>query len=558
MKFLAKFLFAAFLLLAGVADVFAQSAVLLPNGKQQFLDSNGAPLAGGTVNFYVAPNTTTPKSTWKDSSRSVLNTNPVVLDSSGEAVIYGVGAYRQLVKDVFGNTIWDAQTSGLGGDTYGGVSTGSANVQVLAATDFAARDGQQVSFVAGFTNTGSTTVNAGFGAVTVYKQLPTGPAVLSGGEIVAGNNVTLAYDSVNVRFYLLNLPSNFTAKSGAMYNGSIAVSVSGNALTVALKTAAGTDPSAADPVYIPLRNSTITNGTESIQAVTAALSATISSGSTLGTNSGQTTQIFVAYSLRGTSGGSALLIGLPTSPFSEGLVRCATDDGAGGSDSSDTFYASNANSNCGVGPTFVAATVIGTFFISEAAAGTWTTAPTAVATGTPAALSVMVPATWVRNSSNGCNSASPSCGAPTAVSPLSAAISNTNPRMMDLILSGISTNGTTGFVVQACTGASSGYLGAGASLPNGAAIVATTHTDGLFIPSVAAAAVVNGVVHEVFTGPPLNQVAMTFVGSRSDTGAAIVASTALTCTGTANSFALQTGNGTDLFDGGTLSLVYQY
>jgi hypothetical protein len=42
----------------------ANAATLLPNGKQQFLSSNGAPLAGGTIQFYI-PGTTTPKDTWQ-------------------------------------------------------------------------------------------------------------------------------------------------------------------------------------------------------------------------------------------------------------------------------------------------------------------------------------------------------------------------------------------------------------------------------------------------------------------------------------------------------------
>lgn len=81
-------------------------ATLLPTGKQQFLDANGNPLAGGSVYFYV-PGTTTPKDTWQDSAQTILNTNPVILDARGQAVIYGTGSYRQIVKDSTGNLIWD-------------------------------------------------------------------------------------------------------------------------------------------------------------------------------------------------------------------------------------------------------------------------------------------------------------------------------------------------------------------------------------------------------------------------------------------------------------------
>jgi hypothetical protein len=82
----------------------------LPNGKQQFIDSNGAPLVGGTVGMYV-PATLTPKSTWQDIGQSVLNQNPLTLDARGQALIYGSGTYRQIVKDVLGNLIWDVTTT---------------------------------------------------------------------------------------------------------------------------------------------------------------------------------------------------------------------------------------------------------------------------------------------------------------------------------------------------------------------------------------------------------------------------------------------------------------
>jgi hypothetical protein len=85
------------------------SGSLIPNAKQQFLDANGNPLAGGFVYFYI-PSTTTFKNTYQNAALSILNTNPIVLDSAGEAIIYGNGSYRQIVTDVNGNLIWDQTT----------------------------------------------------------------------------------------------------------------------------------------------------------------------------------------------------------------------------------------------------------------------------------------------------------------------------------------------------------------------------------------------------------------------------------------------------------------
>lgn len=108
------------------------SAVLLPNGKQQFIDINGKPLVGGSVYFYI-PSTLIFKDTWKNAGQTILNTNPIILDSRGQAIIYGTGIYRQIVKDSAGNLIWDQLTSDGSNDqfitpqNYGAVGDGTAD-----------------------------------------------------------------------------------------------------------------------------------------------------------------------------------------------------------------------------------------------------------------------------------------------------------------------------------------------------------------------------------------------------------------------------------------------
>ncbi len=84
---------------------------LLPPAQQQFCDSNGQPLAAGSVYFYEV-GTTTPKATYQDSGLTVPNSNPVVLDSAGRATIWGSGSYRQVLYDVNSVMIWDGVTSG--------------------------------------------------------------------------------------------------------------------------------------------------------------------------------------------------------------------------------------------------------------------------------------------------------------------------------------------------------------------------------------------------------------------------------------------------------------
>lgn len=180
-------------------------ASLLPTGETTFLDANGVPLAGGTVEFYI-PGTTTPKDTWQNSAQTILNPNPVTLDSAGRAIIYGSGSYRQIVKDSLGNLVWDQETAepNSGAVSFGGTSGGTANAQTLSASQFSYGDGQIISFVAGLSNSGAMTISVGGGApIAVLKNGPAGPVALVTGDIVAGNSYFIQYSAQLSAFQLL-------------------------------------------------------------------------------------------------------------------------------------------------------------------------------------------------------------------------------------------------------------------------------------------------------------------------------------------------------------------
>lgn len=79
---------------------------LLPEPKQQFLNDIGDPLFAGQI-FTYAAGTLTLKSTYQDQALTIANTNPIVANARGEVVMYGSGNYRVILKDSFGNTIYD-------------------------------------------------------------------------------------------------------------------------------------------------------------------------------------------------------------------------------------------------------------------------------------------------------------------------------------------------------------------------------------------------------------------------------------------------------------------
>jgi hypothetical protein len=102
-------------------------AALTPTAKMQFFKADGTPLVGGKLYTYTA-GTTTPQTTFTDSSGGTANTNPVILDSRGEANIWLGGAtYKFKLADANDVEIWtvdniSAPTSGVSPALSGNVT----------------------------------------------------------------------------------------------------------------------------------------------------------------------------------------------------------------------------------------------------------------------------------------------------------------------------------------------------------------------------------------------------------------------------------------------------
>ena len=81
-------------------------AVLTPTPKTAFVDAAGEPLVGGKLYTYIA-GTTTLQATYTDSTAATANTNPIILDSRGEANVWLGGAiYKFVLKDADDALIW--------------------------------------------------------------------------------------------------------------------------------------------------------------------------------------------------------------------------------------------------------------------------------------------------------------------------------------------------------------------------------------------------------------------------------------------------------------------
>jgi hypothetical protein len=165
---------------------------------------------------------------------------------------------------------------------------------------------------------------------------------------------------------------------GTIINGTIAESRTGNAATFALKTLAGTDPSAGDPVLIAFRNATGGTGNYVYRTVTAALSLVLSSGSTLGTANNIAFKLWlVLFDDAGTIRLGAINNRSGTDVYPLGQVPLASstaEGGVGGADSVHTFYTGTAVASKAyaiLGYAYYGPSVIGT-------AGAWAAAPTQI------------------------------------------------------------------------------------------------------------------------------------------------------------------------------------
>lgn len=182
-------------------------AVLSPLPKMQFFDANGDPLVGGKLYSYAA-GTTTPLATYTSSSGAVSNTNPVILDSRGEANVWlALTPYKFKLATANDVEIWTVDNVSSG-ETFGvsqwltSVAGTNAITGTVSSANFVSYTaGQTFSFSAANANTGPVTLNINsLGAKPVTK---TGSVALVSNDILAGQIVTVVYDGT--RFQITNL-----------------------------------------------------------------------------------------------------------------------------------------------------------------------------------------------------------------------------------------------------------------------------------------------------------------------------------------------------------------
>ena len=211
----------ATLLIAALVSVPASATVtsaISVDPVQHFTDGNGALLSGGKL-FTYAAGTTTKQATYTDSTAGTTNTNPVILNSRGEANVWfdQSKAYKLVLApstdtDPPANPIWTVDnlsalsatnilsqittfTSQIQSQSVNyAADSGSANAYVvtLSPVPSSLSTGFPVRFKAGNTNTGASTLNVNaLGAVAIHRQ---DGSALQAGDITAGQMVYTSFD----------------------------------------------------------------------------------------------------------------------------------------------------------------------------------------------------------------------------------------------------------------------------------------------------------------------------------------------------------------------------
>ena len=132
------------------------TATLSPAPKLQFFDANGNPLVGGKLYSYAA-GTTTPLATYTGNTTTTANTNPVILNSRGEAGVWLSSSYYKLkLTDSNDVEIWTV-------DNVGGFATMAdltAAIAALTASLASSSGSSMIGFIQAGTSAVATTAQA--------------------------------------------------------------------------------------------------------------------------------------------------------------------------------------------------------------------------------------------------------------------------------------------------------------------------------------------------------------------------------------------------------------
>lgn len=147
----------------------------MPWEKAQFFDNNGKPVSGGCLFTYIS-NTTTPLATYTDYTGSVINSNPVILDSAGRADIWLLAQSYTLkllttggVNCASGVQLWSENGINPSANSILAFNNTWTGLNTFTAPTFF---NSSVSFSAGFSTSGPANLGSGGALVGSFSGSP--------------------------------------------------------------------------------------------------------------------------------------------------------------------------------------------------------------------------------------------------------------------------------------------------------------------------------------------------------------------------------------------------
>ena len=295
-----------------------------------------------------------------------------------------------------------------------------------------------------------------------------------------------------------------------------------------------------NPCSLDFRSSTASSGATTTRNVTAAISMTVSNGSTLGTVNGILSKLAV---LAIDNAGTVELAVVNANSYGlldeRVLISTTAEGGTGTADSGTVIYSATAR-------TSVPFRIVGYVESTQATAGAYATAPSNIA-GMGGAI---VPQ-------------------PTPVITSGTAVASTSGTSIDftsipswvkritLMFSGVSTNGGNAILIQLGDSGgieATGYVGAGSSITSAGAVATTSYTTGFGLRKINATDTRGGAVTITTLGSNL----WTASGISNPDGSSLdFVAGYKTLSDTLDRIRITTSGGTDTFDAGSINILYE-
>lgn len=254
---------------------------------------------------------------------------------------------------------------------------------------------------------------------------------------------------------------------------SLTFSVASSALTIALKTPAGADATAAAPLTLAFRSATLSSGSVAVRKLTAAASLVVSSGSTLGTTSGTDCWLYV-YAL---DNAGSIELAVSGTYYGDHFIGSTTaEGGAGAADSGSVIYSTSLRSS-------VAMRLLAILRSNQTTAGTWAAVPVESCLAELGGIERVGRLVLHGMQASTSGTAIDFTAIPTWV------------RRITVQFSGISVSGTDSILVQLGDAGgfeTTGYLGAAGIISNAGSSATANFTTGFGLLSAAAGNVIHG------------------------------------------------------------------